>query len=405
MKTLRKTIPLLIVFLFVAYFSPFIFAKEDSNSIALPEETSIENSGKTFEMGTAPLDQSLVPASGFAHYIGMAVDDFLVTYGNPQEVKSLNENEEIWIYGSTSEDHIQLTVKDYVIQEILALGSTVDIAPFKMGMMRNEIYQTASFHPTFEVLFEGQTIQVQLNETELNNQPLIAFDNNTYAVLTIDSHTDVLIGIQYMTSSSLIQSDLYENSSYSSVVEEEPIEVNPAIQEKWKADFSVRYINIMRVKMGLEPLEYSLVLTAFGNELYDYDNQLKAEENADSSMTPGTPKSSTDDSLVINEEANVQKIEGPSNESLSVDQEEVAKAALLNETIIEDFLSEQEVSLEQVRLVYQPVQSKPSHYTLHWFILSDYRDILMDKHMKRIGISFRGDELLLILDDGSEIQM
>lgn len=405
MKTLKRTIPLLLIFLFVAYFSPFIFANEDNNSIALPEESAAEKNDHSFEIEAAPLDQSLVPTAGFANYTGMAVDDFLVTFGNPQEVKSLSESEEIWIYGSTSQDYIQLTVKDYVIQEILVLGSKVDVKPFQMGMERNNVYQVASFHPTFEIPYGGQTIQMKLNETELNSQPLIAFDNQTYAVLTMDSQANTLIGIQYMTNESLVQSGLYEKKSYSSVAEEEPRKVNSAIQDQWKAELTVSYINIMRVKIGLEPLEYNLVLTAFGNELYDYDNQLKAEENVDSSVTPGTPKSSTDDSLVINEEANVQKIEGLSDENLSAEQDKVAKSALLDESIIENFLSEQEVSLEQVRLVYQPVQSKPSHYTLHWFILSDYRDILLDSQMKRIGITFRGNELLLILDEGSEIQL
>lgn len=406
MKTFRKTILLLIVFVFTAYFSPFLFAGEDQNPIVTPNESSDEQSNNAFDMKTSQLDQSLIPASGFANYTGMAVDDFIVEFGEPEEIKELNENEELWLYGTDGSDFIQLRIENYVISEILALGSEVDTAPFEIGMSRNEIYQIASLHPNYEVPFEGQIVQVQLNETELNNQPLIAFDNQTYAVLTIDSRTDNLIGVQYMTNDNLIHSDFYEKSSFSAVTEEESIKVNLAAQEKLKTELTIQYINAMRTQADLNPLEYSLVLTAFGNELYDYDNQLRAEQNVESDpVSPGTPKETIDDTLVINEEADVQKIEGTSSEDLSKVQEEKVTAELLDDALIEDFLKQQNVSLEQVRLMYQPHHGKPSHYTLQWFILSDYRDILMNKEMKRIGISYRGDELLLILDDGVEIHL
>lgn len=406
MKTFRRTSLLLIVFVFAAYFSPFIFAGENNNPIATPDEAVDDQSEKGFDMKTSQLDQSLVPASGFANYTGIAVDDFIVEFGDPEEIKELNENEELWLYGTNSSGFIQLRVENYVISEILALGSEVDTAPFEIGMSRNEIYQTASFHPTFEVPFEGQTIKVQLNETELNNQPLIAFDNHTYAILTIDSRTDKLIGVQYMTGDNLIHSDFYEKSSFAAVTEEEPVKVNLAAQEKLKAELTIHYINIMRTQSGLEPLEYSLVLTAFGDELYDYDNQLREEQNTESNLaSSGTPKESIDDTLVINEEADVQKIEGSLKEDMSKEEEEKATVELLDEALIEEFLKQQNVSLEQVRLMYQPFHAKPSHYTLQWFILSDYRDILMNKEMKRIGISYRGDELLLILDNGTEIRL
>lgn len=406
MKTFRKVVLLLIVFVFAAYFSPFTFAGENQNPIVTPNESFDEQPNKGFDMKTSQLDQSLVPASGFANYTGMAVDDFIVEFGEPEEIKELNENEELWLYGTDGSDFIQLRIENYVISEILVLGSEVNIAPFEIGMSRNEIYQTASFHPNFEVPFEGQTVQVQLNENELNNQPLIAFDNHTYAVLTIDSQTDNLIGVQYMTNANLIHSDFYEKSPFSAVTEEDSVKANLAAQEKLKAELTIHYINVMRTKADLDPLESSLVLTAFGNELYDYDNQLRAAQNAESEkVSSGTPTETNDDALVISEEADVQKIKGTSSEDTSKEQEEKATVELLDEALIEEFLEQQNASLEQVRLIYQPFHGKPSHYTLQWFILSDYRDIMMNKEMKRIGISYRGDELLLILDDGIEIHL
>src|SRR5690606_27322922 len=93
--------------------------------------------------------------------------------------------------------------------------------------------------------------------------------------------------------------------------------------------------------------------------------------------------------------------EGSNQES---DTEEEASEPL-NETTIQTFLEEEAIDLDKVRLLYQIAPADPSVYALQWFTLVEYRDILMDESMSRIGITYQGDELLLILDDGFEISL
>lgn len=409
MKTFRKTILLFVVFLLGSYFFPLIFHFERTEPIVIPEETASENPEATSVLESSDLEQSFVPATGFSNYVGMAVDDFMIDYGDPAEIKSAGDDSEIWVYGNDSTDYLQLKVADYIITEILVLGSAIDILPFEMGMERADMYQMASFDPTFEVQYDNQLIQINLNENELNNQPLVAFDNQTYAVLTMDNQTNTIVGIHYMNNESLIHSGMYEVSAFSSLTEEKVVQVNPAIQEKIKTEQIVQYINIMREKMDLERLEYSLVLSAVGNELYDFGS---SQENDEYRSEHASQHEVNNDALVINEEASVEIVEeskestDPAVESESeLSSEENPEWSRLDEHTIQAYLKEEAIQLDNVRLLYQLVQTKPSIYVLQWFPLAEYREILMDESMKRIGISFRGDELLLILDNGSEIDL
>ncbi|MBM6613616.1 hypothetical protein JTF06_01760 [Desemzia sp. RIT804] len=403
MKTVRKTLLLFVVFLLGSYLFPLIFHFDQTESIVVPEESSSENPEITSMLETADLEQSFVSSAGFSNYVGMAVDDFMVDYGDPSEIKFITDDSEIWIYGSESVDYLQLMVTNYVVSEILVLGSSIEIPPFEMGMERADMYQVASFDPTFEVHYENQLVQINLNENELNNQPLVAFDNQTYAVLTMDKQTNTIIGIHYMSNESLIHSGMYEVSSFSSLTEEPVVQMNQAIQEKVKSEQILQYINIMRRKMGLEALEYSLVLSAVGNELYKFHETTQEEE---SSLEPASQQESNNDALVINDDASIEIIEEgkeAADSATESESEPLIEENTLDQETIQAYLNEESIQLDNVRLLYQPVLTKPSVYVLQWFTLVEYREILMDKSMKRIGISFRGDELLLILDNGFEI--
>lgn len=412
MKTFRKTILLFVVFLLGSYLFPLIFHFERTEPIVIPEEASSEDLETNSVLETSDLEQSFVPSTGFSNYIGMAVDDFMIAYGDPDEIKVTADDSEIWIYGTDSTDYLQLKVANYVITEILVLGSSIEILPFEMGMERADMYQVASFNPTFEVQYENQLIQINLNENELNNQPLVSFDNQTYAILTMDNKTNTIIGIHYMDNDSLIHSGMYEVSEFSSsTTEENAVQRNSAIQEKIQTEQMIQYINILRAKMGLDTLEYSLVLSAFGNELYDFQEEAHEESEASNSESTSQNESNSD-ALVISEESSEgsdEEIEESTtatdeSESESTSKEEV-EFPNLDESTIQAYLKQKDSQLDNMRLLYQTVQTKPAIYVLQWFPLAEYREIFMDKSMKRIGISFRGDELVLILDDGSEIDL
>lgn len=407
MKTIRKTVVLFVVFLLGSYLFPLFFHFEQSEPIVVPEENSASDAETSSVLETSNMEQTFVAATGFSNYVGMAVDDFMVDYGDPVEIKGLSNGGELWVYGTHSTDYLMLKVSNYVITDILVLGSEMDISPFEMGMGPAEMYQVASFNPKVEVYYENQSVNINLNENELNTQPLVAFDNQTYAVLTLDSKTNTVIGIHYMNNESLIESGLYKVSAFSSLTEENTVQNNQAIQEKIKAEQTFQYINALREKQGLEKLDYSLVLSAVGNNLYDYhENSQEQEENT---IENGTQPDSSDDALIINEEASIEIVEETETSKAELEseqsQEESTKINKLDEDTIQAYLNEKDIQLENVRLLYQPVQTKPSIYVLQWFTLAEYRDILMNESMKRIGISFRGDELLLILDNGDEIEL
>lgn len=400
MKTFRKTLVLFVVFLMGTYFFPLFFEWDTKEPILLPEEISDSEESESSTLPQSPTDQSLIPSVGFANYVGLAVDDFLVEYGDPVKVEMLSDTSEIWIYGTDSTDYLQVMVENYVVTEILVLGRSVEIPPFEMGMEQEEMYPLASFHPKFVVPFENQTVQINLDENELNNRPLIAFDNQTYAVITMDSQTHEIVSIQYMTNEKLLSTGLYDLTPFSSVVQEPVKQFNPAALEKVRTQQTIRYINVMREKMGLIPLEESLVLEAVGNELFKFHASLQ-EQNTQ--PEPASQEEASEDAVIISDDA-VEIVGGDDDSNQESETEEEASEPL-NETTIQTFLEEEAIDLDKVRLLYQVAPADPSVYALQWFTLVEYRDILMDESMSRIGITYQGDELLLILDDGFEISL
>lgn len=406
MRTFRKTLVLFVVFLMATYFFPLFFDWDKKEPILLPEVTSSNEESESSTLPQSSADQSLIPAVGFANYVGLAVDDFLVEYGEPVNVETLSDMSEIWIYGTDSTDYLQVIVENYVVTEVLVLGTSVEIPPFEMGMEQEGMYPLASFHPKFIVPFENQSIQINLNENELNNRPLIAFDNQTYAVITMDSQTNTVIGIQYMTNEKLLSSGLYDLAPFSSVVQEPVKQLNPAALEKVRTQQTIRYINIMREKMGLIRLEESLILEAVGNDLFEFHQSSKEQ---DLQTETESHEESSEDALIISDEAAVEEVneseadESNNQETRTEDTIEAFEA--LNETTIQSFLEQESIDLDKVRLLYQIAPTDPSVYALQWFTLAEYRDILMDDSMRRIGITYQGDELLVILDDGFEISL
>lgn len=406
MRTFRKTLVLFVVFLMGTYFFPLFFDWDKKEPILLPEETSSNEESESSTLPQSSADQSMIPAVGFANYVGLAVDDFLVEYGEPVNVEKLSDMSEIWIYGTDSADYLQVIVENYVVTEVLVLGTSVEIPPFEMGMEQEGMYPLASFHPKFIVPFENQSIQINLNENELNNRPLIAFDNQTYAIITMDSQTNTVIGIQYMTNEKLLSSGLYDLAPFSSVVQEPVKLLNPAALEKVRTQQTIRYINIMREKMGLIPLEESLILEAVGNDLFEF-HQSSKEQNPQTETE--SYEESSEDALIISDEAAVEEVDeseaGESNNQETRTEDTIEAFEALNETTIQSFLEEESIDLDKVRLLYQIAPTDPSVYALQWFTLAEYRDILMDDSMRRIGITYQGDELLVILDDGFEISL
>lgn len=408
MKTFRKTVILFIVFLVGSYFSPLFFEWGKKEPILLPEESSSNEESESSTLPQSSADQSLIPSVGFSNYVGLAVDDFLVDYGEPEKVEILSDLSEIWQYGTNSTDYVQVTVENYVVTEVLVLGSSIEVPPFEMGMEQEEMYPLASFHPKFVVPYENKTIQINLNENELNKRPLIAFDNQTYAVITMDSQTNTIICIQYMTNEKLLSSGLYDITPFFPVVQETVKQLNSAALEKVRAQQTIRYINLMREKSGLVLLEESLILEAVGNELFEFHAALLEQ---DASTEPASKEESFEEAVIISDDASIEVVDeneenGSSNpESETEKAEELEIYEPLNETTIQTFLEEESIDLDKVRLLYQVAPTDPAVYALQWFTLAEYRNILMDESIRRIGITYQGDELLLILDDGSEISL
>lgn len=165
------------------------------------------------EEGTELIDVSLVEksisynelnATGMANYIGMTESNFLKTKPKPLEEWQVDPNRKWLLYGDNSRDYYQIEVVDGVIASVFTLGSETETLPFQFGMTLADISEITTIYSNFDFDFEGEHYSIEFTEDDMNYRPLVAFNNDSFALLHFDYHSSQLIGIRYLDKKTLL---------------------------------------------------------------------------------------------------------------------------------------------------------------------------------------------------------
>ncbi|AOA00125.1 hypothetical protein BFC22_08410 [Carnobacterium divergens] len=348
MKTLLRAIPIVIVAMVIVYALPVFNSATQTES----NKDQAKINEQVIKKPKTGMVQKTVPVDGLANYIGISVDLFTQQFGEPVRKDETAYDFQWWIYNQKDKDYLQVGVKDGKIVTIFALGNNLDVAPFKIGMAIDSIYSTATLYPNFEVEYNEDTYELELSENDMNNHPLIAFDNGTFAILILDQFANKVMGIRYLDVSTLMYMNLYEVVSKTPIpsVSQDNLDWNAVNQGNQQETFEI--INVLRRRNKVPSLEMNPSLNALSSQIFaEYRKPLEESK--------------------INNELSNKKIEA--------------------------FLSTKQDNFKELDSLYSNQTTDATWIVGSLFSLESQRELIMNKQFKSIGINYQKHEALLLL--------
>lgn len=395
MKTLLRSLPLIFIMLLATYWLPEVISRNPSDIIT-PKEESETIQSKSFDYQTTDLEPEQIPIAGLGSYVGQKIENFTGKFGDPTRIDPTVYKEERWIFGEDETDYAQLIVKDGIIIDLFVLGSQLDVAPFKIGMSITEVFQLASFYPTYSVENQGEQDTLELTESDLNYRPLIAFDNGTFAVLMMDRSTNQMIAIRYLDSPSLIRLGVYDDGSkqhLNASFEVDEIRQDAINEANQKQMYEI--LNILRQRYELSALTPSDALSGVAETIFiNQEEQIIADRQANKESNFSETESSDKASKNQNSSIETFILDDDFN---SIDEQKNQTYQTLTSEQIKLTLQETELKLNEVRVLYSIQETDVAWLATNWFSLEIERNFLMDAGMTEIGVAYRANDMLLIL--------
>ncbi|WP_414840073.1 CAP-associated domain-containing protein [Carnobacterium sp. TMP28] len=392
MKTILRTLPIFLVLMLLTYFVPQIISDNPSEIVTQKKNVSeLKKEAKTNSI--PPVKQEIFPLEGIGQYVGGTLDLLEKKYGRPLRIEPTSYSYEWWVYGDNEKDYFQVGVsKEDKIVSLFVLGSTLDVSPFKVGMDISEVYQLTPLYPTFSIEYENKDYTIELSENDLNYHPIVMFEKNIFSILMVDRKTNKINAIRYVNKQTLLQSDIYEVFPQNEGITKKNL-IKEVEDEKGKIKEVEVPLNALRKRYNLSELTYNKELSSIAKAIFINQEKMTLEQSNEEAKK-------RESSLV---EGSI-KIES-SNENETIQDKFVDEVKLppLTSKETQDYLKLNKLTLLENRIVYSNQFTNPTWLITYWFSLENQRTILTDPLMKRFGVAFRGEEVLLILDKPEEL--
>lgn len=402
MKTILRALPIFILLMMLIYWVPQIASNSPSEIIT--QKTKLQEVKKESNSNQSTLlKQDTLPEAGMGEYMGKAIETIQEKYGEPLRIDQTAYGYDWWVYGEDEQDYFQIGVShEGKITNVFVLGSQLDVSPFQIGMDVTEIYQIAMFYPTFSIDYQEETYMLELSENDLNFHPLIAFENQTFAILMVDRKTNEVNAVRYLDKRSLLQLGVYEIASQTPVppVKHQDEELNDIYASNHREILEI--LNNLRQRYEIPELVYSEELSSIADSVFSYQEKLYAadlleKDNAEVQKQLDEEKSSSEGTLDDDSE-----IEAFIEEDATTEETQLGDYPPLTSEQIQMKLEMEQVKVADTRVLYFDQSADSTWLTTFWFSLENQRRLLTDPEMKRFGISFRSQEVLLMLDKEAE---
>lgn len=146
-------------------------------------------------------------ATGFSTYIGQSVTELEQQYGDPYERSSSGFGFETRYY-KDQVNHLsfEANIENDQVTAIKVLNADeMNVAPFSLGMTMQDLTEITTIYTNFTFQYKETEIGIELMEEDMNYRPLIAFDNETFAILFFDQNSNGLFSIVYLDKESLLK--------------------------------------------------------------------------------------------------------------------------------------------------------------------------------------------------------
>lgn len=321
-ELMKRIIQFILVFcllLIGAYAKPVVSPQHSKQKVIKNHK---KESSKNKQVAFKPSKVGALKAASFSKFINKSAESFTKEYGEPLEIQDNYLGSQWWIFGEDEHDYLQVEVKDNKIRSIFVLGDKVDVTPLKIGMTLKDVAALTTIYSDFTSTYKDKSYTFELTEQDMNYRPLLAFDNDSFAMLHFSQSTGKLLGIRYLNNELLLRLmpyQLIEPESYSMSwpVKEETKEISEAGNRQLEM-----LIRIMRKRDKLPAYSFSPIKRAEAERLilaFEKEPQIYFESmesfNEWQDLTPENSEVSYRTLYKLNKESYQQLVKEPEENS------------------------------------------------------------------------------------------
>lgn len=214
MKKWGQALLIFILMMGIAYFKPVLFNHQSQKVSTTPTSTKIVN--------TESKQQKILPRTGFAKYINESDAKLIQSFGEPKNRYPMTESMSWWQYEKENE-WFQVCIQQHKVIAILALGDQSELKPFMTGTNISVLSAQFVLPTNLTIPYEQQQYQIDLNEDEMQMNPVVRFKDNVYGMMQMD-HQGNLAGIMYVNPYAFLANMPY-------TLEKGKVVMNPAITD------------------------------------------------------------------------------------------------------------------------------------------------------------------------------
>ncbi|MBF8807915.1 MAG: hypothetical protein IC227_05640 [Enterococcus lacertideformus] len=146
-------------------------------------------------------------ATGFSAYVGKSVAQLEQQYGKPYDYLTSGFGFETRYYkDQINHLSIEANIENEQVSTIKVLSADKEATvPFKLGMTMQDLTEITTIYTNFNFKYHENEIGIELMEEDMHYRPLIAFDNETFAILFFDQSSNDLFSIVYLNKDSLLK--------------------------------------------------------------------------------------------------------------------------------------------------------------------------------------------------------
>ncbi|PAB02162.1 CAP-associated domain-containing protein [Enterococcus canintestini] len=188
---------LLVTAILVVYLQPVFFARQ------APAYDSQTNK----DISQTSLKYKPIKVSGYADLIGKSSSELRNLLGKPLVSYDSGFGYRVNTYQTDNENsYIAANIRNGKVAAVKIAGNDdKHTAPFKAGMTMNDLTKVTMLYPNFSLDYNGEKIQFELMEEDMNYRPLVAFTNDTFAILFFNQKKSQLMGITYLDKQMLLE--------------------------------------------------------------------------------------------------------------------------------------------------------------------------------------------------------
>lgn len=361
MKRLVAAGCIFITVLLLGYLQPAVFPMEKPAVKQATNERVTAHKALPYEK---------IKTAGYAQYVGETSAKFIDTFGEPINKQSTNLGDELWIYGQHESDYVEVTIRNNVVAAIKAFNDSKKIQPFMIGMTLSDVSEQMTIFSNFTFSYNDETFSVELMEEDMNFRPLIAFDNQTFAILFFDHVTGKLAAVTYLNKEMLLTLMPYQ------LVDGEALPIiQTSMQPTVDAIKSTQAVYVMNLLRKRESLPvYTETVTSQKNAQGLFSVLEKNRDNVLSRERMETWANST-------EQATADHSFTLSNDEF----QKLLKIGQLNKKVTSGMYTE-------------PVYD-PTFTLLSWYSDSSYNTHFGEDSEEEIGIAFSKESMLVLLQE------